>query len=284
MDIALLVKQRLNELQLDQKDLAAAAEVTESYISQLLARKKAPPSPGRTDIYEKIGRCLKLPAGELARLAMAQRRSALTQKLGEPPGPLFKECRQLILRKCEPASRAEMQRIFEKDAFGELERLVTQKILEVAQEVAREELSDEEWLRSLARVSGRSFEQMRVASLEFLDTEAFQISLDGCVSFLDPIVESWDMDLKSFAIEIVLNARLAPRRIRHFEYQEARPDPPRAEPGLEQFLLDKSMSGDVTEEEIRFLRNLTFAGRRPTALYYYRELQSLRDPLHFRSE
>jgi predicted transcriptional regulator len=54
MDVALLIRHRLKELGLEQKDLAAAAEVTESYISQLLARKKAPPAPGRTDIYEKI--------------------------------------------------------------------------------------------------------------------------------------------------------------------------------------------------------------------------------------
>jgi hypothetical protein len=26
-----------------------------------------------------------------------------------------------------------------------------------------------------------------------------------------------------------------------------------------------------------------FSGKRPTALYYYRELQNLRDPLHFRA-
>ncbi len=35
-------------------------------------------------------------------------------------------------------------------------------------------------------------------------------------------------------------------------------------------------------DEIEFLKNLKFRGRRPTALYYYRELQNLRDPLHFR--
>ena len=49
MDVSLLIRHRLNELELDQKDLAAAAQVTESYISQLLTRKKAPPAPGRTD-------------------------------------------------------------------------------------------------------------------------------------------------------------------------------------------------------------------------------------------
>jgi hypothetical protein len=38
--------------------------VTESYISQLLTRKKAPPAPERTDIYDKMGKFLKLPSGK----------------------------------------------------------------------------------------------------------------------------------------------------------------------------------------------------------------------------
>ena len=59
------------------RNLAVAAEVTESYISQLLARKKAPPSRGRTDIYEKIARVLRLPSGDLANLAELQRKEEL---------------------------------------------------------------------------------------------------------------------------------------------------------------------------------------------------------------
>ena len=61
MDVSHLIQQRLGELGLDQRDLADAAEVTESYISQLLSGKKMPPAPERTDIYEKLGRSLKLP-------------------------------------------------------------------------------------------------------------------------------------------------------------------------------------------------------------------------------
>ena len=61
MDVSLVIRQRLNELGLDQRDLAAAIQVSDSYISQLLTRRKAPPAPGRTDIYDKIGG-LKLPA------------------------------------------------------------------------------------------------------------------------------------------------------------------------------------------------------------------------------
>jgi hypothetical protein len=45
------------------------AEVTESYISQLLAKKKTPPAPDRTDIYDKVGKVLKLSSK--CRLRMA---------------------------------------------------------------------------------------------------------------------------------------------------------------------------------------------------------------------
>jgi len=280
MDVSLLIKQRLNELGFDQKDLAAAAQVTESYISQLLARKKAPPAPSRTDIYEKIGRFLQLPGGELSRLANVQRQEELKKRVAEPPGPLFQEFRDLTLRKCEPQRRAEIRRILEKEAFGELERLITQTLLDVAQGVAREELRSDEWLRSMAQLSGRSFEQMRVAVLEFLDIDVFHVSIESCVAFLDPMIESWDIDLKTFGIELVLNPRLAPGKRKRFEFVEVENKPP-IEPGFEQFLNDECLSGDITEEEIEFLKGLRFQERRPSPIYYYRELQSLRDPLHF---
>jgi len=108
VDVSLLIRHRLKELGLEQKDLAAAAQVTESYISQLLARKKAPPAPGRTDIYDKIGKALKLPRGELSKLADLQRKEELRRKVAEPPRPLFQECRKLILRKCASARQKEV--------------------------------------------------------------------------------------------------------------------------------------------------------------------------------
>jgi transcriptional regulator with XRE-family HTH domain len=284
VDVSLLIRHRLTELGLEQKDLAAAAQVTESYVSQLLARKKAPPAPGRTDIYEKMGGFLRLPSGELSKLADLQRQEELKKRVAEPPRPLFKECRELILRKCEPARRREIRRIFEKEPFGELERLITQKLLDVAQRVAKEELESEDWLRLMAQLCDRSYEQMRVAILEFLDTDVFNVSVENCVSFLDPMIDSWDIDLKTFGMEVVLNRRLAPGIIKRFEFVEQQPQPPSAiEPGFEQFLKDKSLSGDATEEEIEFLKSLKLRGRRPAPIYYYRELQNLRDPLHFRT-
>jgi hypothetical protein len=213
-----------------------------------------------------------------------QRQEDLKKRVTEPPTPLFKATRELVLRKCEPQRRREVQRIFEKEPFGEFERLITQKLLDVAQGIAKEELRSEEWLRLMAQLSGRSYEQMRVAVLDFLDTDVFDISLENCVSFLDPMIDSWDIDLKTFGIEVVLNRRLTPGRLKRFEFAEREVQPAvTIEPGFEQFLRDKSLGGDATEEEIEFLKNLKFKDRRPAPLYYYRELQNLRDPLHFQA-
>ena len=285
MEIALLIRRRLEELGLEQRDLACAAQVTESYISQLLTRKKAPPAPDRTDLYAKMGKVLKFPHGELARLANLQRREELKKRLGDAPTPLFKEVRELILRKCNPVTARHVRPIFEKQPFGELERLVTQKLLDVVKRLAKEELESENWLRLVARLSGRSYKQMRVIVLEFLDTDVFNVSVENCVSFLDPLLESWDIDLETFGVEIVLNRRVTSQPRKKFDFVERQPEQPVSEePGLREFLKDPSLRGNATGEEIEFLRKLRFKGKRPKRLYYYRELQNLRDPLHFRNE
>jgi len=281
VDVSLAIRKRLEELGLEQKGLARAARITESYVSQLLTRKKAPPAPNRTDIYDKMDKFLRLPPGELAKVADAQRKEEMKRELGEEPAPLFGEVRALILGKCAPASEAHIRAIFEKQPFGELERLVTQKLLDVVKRVAREELANEDWLHKVARLSGRSYEEMRVIVLEFLDTDIFHVSAEHCVSFLDPLIASWDMDLATFGLEIILNHRVAAEHVRKFEFVERGPEGPLEEPGLREFLEDPSLSGTATGEELEVLKRLRFKGKRPTALYYYRELQSLRDPLHF---
>ena len=284
MDIALLIRNRLKELKLGQGDLARAAHVTESYISQLLTQKKLPPAPNRTDMYERIGQALKLPNGQLAKLADQQRREHLRKRLGDQPSPLLHNVRELVLRKCHPGKARQIRAIFEKQPFGELERFVTQKLLGVVKSVARQELDNPTWLRQVARLSKKSYPQMRVTVLKFLDTTIFDLSNDNCIAFLNPLIESWDIDLATFCIEIVLNRRVAPGHHKTFEFIEKGPDKTSGEePGLKEFLQDPLLSGDVTQEELTFLRTLAFENKRPTPLYYYRELQSLRDPLHFQT-
>jgi len=81
--------------------------------------------------------------------------------------------------------------------FGELERLVIQKLPDVVKRVAKEELESENWLYLVARHSGRSYKEMRVIILEFLDTDVFNASVENCVSFLDPLITSWDTGFPS---------------------------------------------------------------------------------------
>jgi len=283
VDVPFVIRHRLQELGLEQRDLARAARVTESYISQLLTRRKAPPAPNRTDIYKRMDKFLRLPSGELAKLAELQRKEQLKRELGEEPTALLGEVRELILRKCAPAAEAEIRAIFERQPLGELERLVTSKVLEVAKQVARQELDNEYWVRMMAQLGGRSYEEMRVIVLEFLDTDIFHVSAENCVSFLDPLIESWNVDVATFALEIVLNRRVAAAgHVKRFEFVEREFDERITEErGLTEFLRDPALSGTATAEEIALLKRLRFTGKRPTPLFYYRELQSLRDPLHF---
>jgi hypothetical protein len=282
MDVSLVIKQRLEEFGLEQRDLARAAQVTESYISQLLTRRRVPPAPRRTDIYEKMDKFLRLPRGELARVADRQRKAGLKRELGEQPAPLFQEVRALILRKCHPGRERHIRAVFEKEPFGELERLVTHTLLDVVKGVATEELENDRWLRMVAKLSRRSYEETRVIVLEFLDTDIFHLSEQACVSFLGPLVESWDINLTTFALDIVLNSKVVSENVKRFEFVERDAEQPVVENlGFEEFLHDPALSGSATEEELAFLRQLRFTAKQPTALYYYRELQNLRDPLNF---
>jgi len=70
-----------------------------------------PPAPERTDIYDKLGRFLKLPAGKLAGLADVQRKQELKKEIQSPPGPLFGEVRELVLKKCKRDKRRQAHAI-----------------------------------------------------------------------------------------------------------------------------------------------------------------------------
>ena len=83
-------------------------------------------------------------------------------------------------------------------------------------------------------------------------------------------------------MEIELNEGPAATRSLKFQFVETGDAySSQEEPGFQEFLHNAALSGDATGEELEFLKSLRFRQKRPSALYYYRELQSLRDPLHF---
>ena len=123
--------------------------------------------------------------------------------------------------------------------------------------------------------------QLRVIVLDFLETDIFNLSVENCVRRSSSRCLNRGISIsRRLGLEVVLNRRLVPEHRKRFEFVE-REHPFPEERGLRAFLGDPSLSGDATAEEIDFLRTLRFTRTRPTALYYYRELQSLRDPLHF---
>src|SRR5260370_32819255 len=251
MDFSFVVRRRLEELGLDQRDLANKAEVTESYISQLLGRKKLPPLPNRTDLYDKMSRVLGLTREELARLAAIEHHEALDQKWLEAPAPRFGPMRELVLRKCRHARQRQMRDIFEKQPFGELEQLITRTLIEVVRSEARKHADDEEWVRSVAKRGRNSYREIRIRMIELLDTDP-GASIGDFASFLDPLIAAWDYDLDEFTLEV----ELPDGGIRKFSFREDVEETSDEEPGLRKFLKDPNLNSVAKPEEIAFLRRL----------------------------
>ena len=61
-----------------------------------------------------------------------------------------------------------------------------------------------------------------VIGLEFPDTDVFHVSAEHCVSFLDPLIASWEVDLATFALKIILTHRAA-ARLKRFEHVQRGP-------------------------------------------------------------
>lgn len=285
MDVAAALRLRLRHIGAEQRELAEQAGVSEAYISQLLSGKKAPPAPRRTEIYKKMEVFLDLPQNFLSNLAEQQLAEGLKSRFGRSPEPLFPETRELILASCRPSRRRQMLDRFAKEPFGELEQLVTQKLLDVVKGVVRQELFGEGWILKVAQLNGGTLDRTRTAVAEFLEADIYHVSSESCTLFLGPMIESWDIDLNDFSIEVTLNKDVVSQPIKKLEFVEAQPKSRlKVEPGFQRFLSDSALSGDASDEEIEFLRQLRFASRRPNPLYYYRELQNLRDPIHFVNE
>jgi transcriptional regulator with XRE-family HTH domain len=279
MDFVFVVRQRLEQLGLGQRELADAVEVTESYISQLMGRKKLPPLPNRTDLYDKMSKALGLPREELARLAATEHHRALAEKWKETPPARFGPMRELILRKCRPARLRQMRAIFEKEPFGEIEKAITRLLITAVRDEARTHARDEGWLRGIAKRGRDTYRQMRVRMIDLLESDP-RNSLGDYSLFLDPLLERWDFDVEEFTLLI----ELASGTVRRFGFREESNATDGEVAGLRKFLRDPTLSASATAEEIDILRRIEFpAGRRPTALFYYRMLQSLRDSLHFTS-
>ena len=89
-------------------------------------------------------------------------------------------------------------------------------------------------------------------------------------------MQSRDIDLSSFRIDIIPNRRVVSGGRKRLQFVAREPRPPIGwYQVLRSLLADMNLSGGATEGN-RF-EPLKLNGRRPTRIYYYPELQNLRE-------
>src|SRR5881296_1614259 len=95
--VGLLMRRRLRELKRTPRELAEAVQVPETYIADLLAGRRRPPAPGRTDVYDRMTKFLRLHRNDLPTCARAEREG----DTGGHRRPDVK-VRDLLLALCDP--------------------------------------------------------------------------------------------------------------------------------------------------------------------------------------
>ena len=203
-----LLRQRLKELKRTSKDLAEALEVPPSYIDDLISGRRRAPLPGRTDLYERMTSFLRLGRNDLINKARAERAGSATE--GVVPSA---EVRKLLLELCEPATAKQLERRRSRSGWAELSSLL-ERVVGVTQGAVRRTLDDQIGLRLNASHSGRSYEDMRLRVLEFLDATPDTVTLDHLAEFVQPRIARWDVDLPTGVLRVVMRAQEPRERTR----------------------------------------------------------------------
>src|SRR5881628_1870597 len=197
--VSQLVRRLLRELKRTPRELAEAVNVSEEYMSDLVAGRRRPPAPGRTDLYVPMAKFLRLHRNDLPTCARVERAA---DRVGHArPHPLV---RKRLLELCDPArQRAIARRLAKPDGAG-LDAVIVGRLLGVAQGFVARQLEDEVGLRIAATRDGCSYLEARMRLLEFLDATADSITPRNCEEFIAPRITGWDMDLEAGAMRIVL--------------------------------------------------------------------------------
>jgi hypothetical protein len=204
-----LLGRRLRELKRTPDELAEAAHVPPGYINDLIAGRRRPPLPGRTDVYERMTPFLKLGRNDLVACARAER-------AGTPdgiPGRPDERVERLLLALCEPATAARLAERFQEDSTEVLGFI--QRLLDVAQGAVRRTLNDVVALRASAIQRGVPYVELRLRILDFLDATPDSLTPGDVSEFIQPMIGSWDVDLETGVLRVVLRTteqREKPRR------------------------------------------------------------------------
>ncbi len=206
--VADLLRERLRETKRTSRELADAAEVPAEYIDELIAGRRRPPLPSRTDVYDKMTRFLGLSRGDLAECANAERAGTAKADAARSEAGNWR----LLLALCEAATARELER---RARRGEAEPLdLVARLLGIAQGSVRRTLDDQIALRVAAAQRGVTYLALRLRVLEFLDATLGTLTPEDIADFVRPRIERWDVDLETSVLRVVLRAHEAQDRDR----------------------------------------------------------------------
>jgi hypothetical protein len=186
------------------EELADAADLPADYVLSLIAGHRRPPLPGRTDLYDRMTRFLRLGRNDLAACARAQRSAP-----GSPAAQPSARIRRLLLQSCEPGTARELERCARRED-GEVAR-VFERLLGVAQGAARRGLEDQVALRIAATANGTDYRMLRLRVLEFLDATPDTLTVNDFADFVQPRIAQWDVDLETGVLRVVLKPQVPAR-------------------------------------------------------------------------
>jgi hypothetical protein len=199
--VSQLVRRRLRELKRTPRELAEAVKVSEAYMSDLVAGRRPPPAPGRTDLYVPMAKFLRLHRNDLPTCARVERAQEGVGRRRPDP-----EVWKLVLELCDPARQRSFGRRLAKGDGADLAAVIVGRLLEVAQGFVRRQLEDEVGLRVAATRDGCTYLEARMRLLEFLDVGADSLTADDCEEFVLPRIAAWDIELETRAMRIVLRS------------------------------------------------------------------------------
>lgn len=199
--VSQLVRRRLRELKRTPRELAEAVKVSEAYMSDLVAGRRPPPAPGRTDLYVPMAKFLRLHRNDLPTCARVERAQEGVGRRRPDP-----EVWKLVRELCDSARQRSFGRRLAKGDGADLAAVIVGRLLEVAQGFVRRQLEDEVGLRVAATRDGCTYLEARMRLLEFLDVGADSLTAEDCEEFVLPRIAAWDIELETRAMRIVLRS------------------------------------------------------------------------------
>ena len=201
--VAKLLRERLKETEKTVQELADTVDVPKEYIDDLIAGRRRPPRPGRTDIYDRMTSFLGLSRNDLANCARTEREATAPKRVAGPKPTV----RRQLLELCEPDTAKKLEQRRAKNGGAELADYV-RRLLDITQSAVQRMLIDKMTLRLSAKASASSYAAMRLEVLEFLDTTPDTLTITHLVKFLQPRVAFWDVDLQANVLRVVMHSQI----------------------------------------------------------------------------